>query len=274
MPVIALAAGSIVGGIISARASGKAAKTQAEAANNASALQAKAASEATAQQRESAANQLALQREQYAQQQKNLQPYQEQGTIALNTLGKGIQEGTLNPTWDQKFDPNSVQMDPAFERRLAAGNKAIMNQASARGDNLGSSTTQALSKFNQDYTSEEFGNAYGRAQQQYQQAYGIFNDNQARKINPLMSLAQFGQNAATGQNQASQQFTVGAGNTMQGSMSAVNDINRSAAAAQGEYATQAGNANASGYIGQANAFNNTLSGFYQLYNPKDKEAEA
>lgn len=254
MPAIAIGVGSIVGGIVSAVGAHKAASTQANAANTAAQMQTTATNNATAAQSKTAADQLALQKQTLAQQQANQQPWLDAGTTALKTL----QDPANSAPWTGAFDPNSVMMDPSFQMRLDAGNKAIMNQASARGDNLGSSTTQALSKFNQDYTSNDYSNAYGRAQQQYQEAYQTFNDNQARKLNPAMTLAGFGQNAAGTVNSNLGNYTTATGNTAQGSTNAINGMNINNAAAGGDYATQAANAQASGYVGIGNAINSSI----------------
>lgn len=248
MPAIAIGVGSIVGGIISSHGAKKAAQVQADAAKAATAAQAKTSSE-----------QLALQRQIYSDQQSAQKPWQEAGTTALNKL----QSGELTKPWDQKFDPNSVQLDPAFEQRLAAGNKAIERQMSARGDTLGSSTTKALARFNQDYTSEEYGNAYNRSQQQYQQAYQQFNDNQARQLGPTMALAGFGQSANAAAGQSGAQYGVNSANISQGST-----------AAQNEFNLQGANARASGIAGSASGYNQMVQGgvaLASLYQPKKKD---
>jgi len=75
--------------------------------------------------------------------------------------------------------------------------------------------------------SAEYGDVYNRALGQYQQAYGIFNNNQGNLFNRLGSLANIGENAAAG---------------------------------TGSLYQDVGNSQAAGTVGSGNAVSNTIGG--------------
>lgn len=260
--MLAVGLGStIAGGIIGNIGAGKAAATQQKAATAAQQQQLDAARTATTNQQNTTNQQLGTQKQIYDEQQAAQKPYQDTGNLALKELGSGaLDGGKLVAPWTKSFDPSTVTMDPGFQMRLDAGNKALMNQMSARGDTLGSNTTKALARFNQDYTSQEYGNAYGRAQQQYQEAYNEFNTNQQRQIQPLMSLAGLGQNANAAAASSGNQYGSNVASIAQQGTSNVNGLNANAADRAGEYGTQGANASASGTVGKANAWTNALTG--------------
>lgn len=119
----------------------------------------------------------------------NLQPFTTQGGIAANVLGTRL--GT------------DYQSSPGYQWQLQQGIDAIQNSASAQGGVVSGNTLKALQ-------------TYGT---------GLANQNYQQWINNLLSLAQLGGNAATG---------------------------------QGNFLTQQGNANAAGTVGTTNALTNML----------------
>ena len=228
IPAIIGGISSLVGGAMSSKASTNAANAQVDATKYAADLQSKSSAEA-----------LALQRQIWEQQQANQQPWINAGTGALAQLAAGTQPGGQ---FTATFDPSQVQMDPGFAFRLAEGQKAIERSAAARGGALGGGALKALTRYAQDYSSGEYGNAYNRA-------FNAFQTNRSNQLNPLLSLAGLGQTATTTLGNEGGQFAQGAAANL------TNTGNNLA-----NLATQAGNARASGYVGNANAWNGALSG--------------
>lgn len=130
----------------------------------------------------------------YDQTRQDQAPYRDAGKNALGQM--------QNPNFQQDFnwnDPGTDNVkDPGYAFRLAEGNKAINAAAAARGMGNSGATLKALTKYGQDYASNEYNNAYNR-----------FNTNQTQRFNRLASLAGVGQTAngqtaAAGMNAANQ----------------------------------------------------------------------
>jgi PPE-repeat protein len=125
----------------------------------------------------------------------------------------------------RQFRPEDMQMDPGYAFRLSEGQKALERSAAARGGLLSGSMLKGAQRFGQEMGSQEYMNAFNRAQAQL-----------GTRLGTLGSL--YGAGQASAQQIAGQAGQMGAnvGNLM----------------------TQAGQARASGYIGQANALANAL----------------
>ena len=193
----------------------------ARGAKKAGRAQTKAAESAAAQQERMFLRQEELQR-----------PFREGGLTAqaelMNLLGLG--GDTTAPGYGsmtKQFGMDQFQQDPGYAFRQSEGMKALERSASARGNLLSGSTMKGIQRFGQDLASQEYQNAFNRYQVE-----------RAARLNPLQSLMGSGQSAAN-------IMTGAAGNLGQG-------------LAAGELA--AGQARASGYVGQANALNQALSG--------------
>jgi hypothetical protein len=110
--------------------------------------------------------------------------------------------------------------------------KGVTNAYAGKGSFLSGGALKGIDRYNQDYASTGYQNAYNR-----------FQTNRASKLNPLQSIYGSGQSSA---------------NTMTG-----------AAGTYGQNASQniqaGGNAQAAGTVGTANAWNNTLSGIWNNY---------
>ena len=155
-------------------------------------------------------------------------PWRETGANALEELSNKVRLG-----------PGEFSKDPAYNFRLAEGQKAIERSAAARGNVSSPATSKALLRYSQDYASNEYDNFLA----QYYQS-----------LTPYQSLAQVGQTATAG--------TTNAG------MNAANAMSQAALAS--------GNAQAAGYINSANAVagglnsigNNALAGYnaWRQYN--------
>lgn len=221
------AAAAIGGALISADASQEAASTQSGASDRAAALQ-------EAQYQQTRKDQLA----QYEQIRRDQQPYRDVAYPSLGNLSKGLQSGGQ---YARNFGLSDFQADPGYQFRVQQGEQGINRAASARGGQYSGATLKALARFNQDIGSQEYGNAYSR-----------FNTDRTTQFNRNASLAGIGQTANT---------AVGnAGNTAYGNIATAG---QNSANQQGNAIQNAGEARASGYVGQANAIG---SGIKTLYN--------
>jgi hypothetical protein len=123
------------------------------------------------------------------------------------------------------FGMEQFQADPGYAFRMSEGMKGLERSAAARGGLLSGNMLKGIQRFGQDLGSQEYMNAFNRYQ----------TERNAR-LNPLQSLAGVGQ---TSTNQLG-----AAGQTM--------------ATSVGEALGAAGQARASGYMGQANAISGGL----------------
>lgn len=92
----------------------------------------------------------------YGEQQEYLNPYLNAGKTALSNLASG----------------NFMGQDPGYAFRLAEGNKALTNAAAARGMGNSGATLKALTRFGQDFASNEYQNAFNRQNQLANYGYG------------------------------------------------------------------------------------------------------
>jgi hypothetical protein len=88
-------------------------------------------------------------------------PYKELGDTMVKDFGDYYKSGGY------KFDPSTVQIDPGYGFRQQQGQQAIENSAMARGGLMSGNTIKASQQFGQDLASQEYGNAYNRAYQDY-----------------------------------------------------------------------------------------------------------
>ena len=168
-----------------------------------------------------------------------------------DTIGNtGLAPGFLAQTWNTPFVPPTditEQNDPGFQFRLQQGQQALENSAAARGGLLSGGTAKALERYAQDYASNEYQNVYNRSLTDYQQAYNIFNQNQANVFNRYADLAGIGQTSAQQLSNAGLTTGNNVGSTLLTSGAQIGqDLNNAAAA------------RASGYIGSANAYGSAL----------------
>lgn len=120
----------------------------------------------------------------------------------------------------RSFTADDFKADPGYDFRIQQGQKQIEGSAAARGGLLSGAAAKALTKYNQDFASNEYSNAYNR-----------FNNDQNTIFNRLAGIAGVGQQA-TNQVQAA---------------------GTSAANAAGANTLYAGAQRASGYANSANA---------------------
>jgi len=183
----------------------------------------------------------------------------DRGEVAGNQLsylmGLG-DKGTGEKGWlSKQFTEADMTKDGGYDFRMGEGQKSVGNQFAASGNLLSGAAMKALTRFNQDFASNEYNNAYGR-----------FNNDQTNQYNRLAGIQVAGQNAINSTN--------GLGGTIQGSagngasnMAALSTANNNAygnAAAQN--AANQGNINANLAMARGNAFNQGLGGLTNAWN--------
>jgi hypothetical protein len=217
-PVVAIAASSIGSAALGSRAASKAASAQQKAADQAAQVQ----------------------RETFERQAELQEPFRQAGITSQNELMRLLGIGGDASAADygmltRQFRPEDMQMDPGYAFRLAEGQKALERSAAARGGLLSGSMLKGAQRFGQEMGSQEYMNAFNRAQAQL-----------GTRLGALGGLYGAGQAAAGQVAGQAGQMGVNVGNLM----------------------TQSGQARASGYLGQANALSNALSqgaGLYGMY---------
>ena len=207
-PVVAIAASSIGSAAMGSRAASKAAKAQQQAADQ-------------------AAN---VQREIFQKQTELQEPFRQAGITSQNELMRLLGIGGDQTAADygmltRQFGEKDLQMDPGYGFRLREGEKALERMQAARGNLLSGGAIKAGQRFGQDLASQEYMNAFNRAQALM-----------GTRLGALGSL--YGGGLATSQQVAGQAGQMGTniGNLMMG----------------------AGQARASGYLGQSNALAQAL----------------
>jgi hypothetical protein len=128
------------------------------------------------------------------------------------------------------FGAQQFEQDPGYAFRQSEGMKALERSAAARGGLLSGGTLKGIQRFGQDLASQEYGNAFNRYQTE-----------RAARLNPLQSLMGAGQSSAN-------TLTGAAGQLGQG---------------QAQSQLAAGQARASGYVGQSNALAGALGSIGQ-----------
>ena len=188
-------------------------------------------SKASSAQQDAANQANAAQREMYAQQRKDLSPYANTGIEAQNQLRSylGLGGDTTAPGYGKyagDFGMQDFTADPGYAFRLSEGMKGLNAQAAARGGMISGAALKAATNYGQQAGSQEYTNAFNR-----------YQTNRNNQIAPLMDFERLGQASAAGQAAAAGQYGT----------AAAQNINN------------AGQAQASGYVGMTNAVNQGLS---------------
>ena len=202
----AIVGSAVIGGVVASNSASKAANAQRDAANLASQTEL----------------------EQYYQNREDMQPWREAGQGALGQMTAGTVPGG---DFNRDFTLADFTKDPGYDFRLQQGQRGVEASAAARGGILSGAALKGLTRYNQDYASGEYQNAYNR-----------FNNDRTQRFNRLASLAGVGQTATRDVAQQGAQVASNVGNNIIG----------------------AGNAQASSYVGQGNAISgaaNTLGNF-------------
>jgi hypothetical protein len=227
--------GAIGGAAIGSSAAGNAASTQADAAKSAAQLQ-----------HEDAQAALQFQENQWNTQQANEAPWLSAGKGALGTLQDILAQPGQG--WNETFTPPTAAEAaayPGYQFQEQQGEEALQNSAAAKGALYSGNTQEALARYGQQSAQSDYTNVYDQAFQQYQQKYGEYGN----QLNRLSALAGVGQMAA---NSLGQQGQGASGN--------VGNILLTSGAQQGQDIQNAAAAEASGYVGSANAWSGALGG--------------
>lgn len=211
MDPITIAAGAAIGStVIGAVTGSEASKAQASAANKATKTQA----------------------DMFNRQVELNQPWQDAGLEALKNYAD-------NPAF--QFSYNDMTADPSYKFRLNEGVNAIDASAASRGKLLSGAQDKALQNYGQNMASQEYGNAYNRALQNY-------NTN----ANTNLNIANIGRGAA-GQTQNAMQNYANANTNTQ---------------------MQLGQAQAQGYNNMANTLNTGIGNALYMYNTAGQPSNA
>lgn len=181
------------------------------------------------------------------------------GEVAGNQLsylmGLG-DKGTGEKGWlSRQFTEADMTKDGGYDFRMGEGQKSVGNQFAASGNLLSGAAMKALTRFNQDFASNEYNNAYGR-----------FNNDQATQYNRLSGIQGAGQNAVNS--------IAGLGGTVMGQASNAPtqfaQMNQQSNAAYGNalanYNANQGNINANLAMARGQAFNQGLTGLNNAWN--------
>lgn len=163
--------------------------------------------------------------------------------IGVNALTQASSQVMPGGEFARDFGMSDFQADPGYSFRLKEGMKTLENSAAARGGLLSGNTLRATQKFGQDLASEEYRNAYNR-----------FQTNRTNRLNPLFQLGGVGQIA---NNQV--------GNSISQQGSAMNSLYGNLGQNNSQAIGAAGEARASGYLGQANSLNKSIGGVLNAF---------
>jgi len=172
--------------------------------------------------------------------------------------------GSLMQGYDKTFQAPTAQdmeqNDPGYQARMNLGQQAMEQSAAARGGLLTGGTAQAENQLAQDYASNEYNNYYNQAFNTFGSNYNQYEQNQANQFNRLAALSGMGQQTASQLGSLGQSAANGVTNNLLSTGQMV-----------GNDYTNAGNANASGIVGSANAYGgmaqglgNSISGMMNL----------
>lgn len=186
------------------------------------AVSSRAAKKAASAQTKAAETGVASQERMLERQLAETAPFRELSLQQLNRLAELYGPGgqyVRTPTMEE------LTMDPGFSFRLSEGEKALARMQAARGQYLGGGAIRAGTRYGQEMGSQEFQNAYNRLMNQ-----------RATVTNALLGIGGFGPAIA--------QQNVGAMGTAGSNIANIQ--------------LGAGQARASGYLGQANALSQAL----------------
>lgn len=189
--IVATVGVGALGAIVSSNSAQSAANTQANAANRATDVQSQI----------------------YQQQRADSEPMRNLGNSAASEL------------YANNFGKDGNWKDPGYTARLQEGYKALNAGAAARGNLYSGSTMKALTRYGQDYASNEYGKAYDR------------------QFNRLSTLAGYGTGLSPALSNAGSNYANSVGNNMM----------------------SAANAQSAGQIAQGNAISGGLSSGANYY---------
>jgi hypothetical protein len=159
--------------------------------------QAKAAQRAADTSAESTNRATALQERMYNENVARQKPFYDVGVNALPEL--------VNASRYTNFGMDQFTADPGYGFRLKEGQKALERSAAARGGLISGGALKAAQQYGQEMGSQEYTNAFNRYQTE-----------RAARLNPLQSLAGYGQTTANTIGTAGQNMATNVGNAYMG----------------------------------------------------------
>jgi hypothetical protein len=199
----------------------------------------RASRDAASQQQQAAAQASDVQRDIFERQVELQEPFREAGLKGQNRLlellglGGDVNAPGYGKYATAEFGADKFKADPSYAFRMSEGMKALERSAAARGGLLSGATLKGIQRYGQDLASTEFQNAFNR-----------FQAERAGTLNPFQALAGTAQSSANVLGQQAGALGQQLGSNIIG----------------------AGNAQAAGTIGQANAIVGGLGqgmNFYQ-----------
>lgn len=266
---------SLLSGALGANAAGKAATEQSNAAIEAARIQAEAGTKASELQAKTAAETLAFNRETVAQQQRNIQPWIDSGAGALKTIG----EITSAPgySWNQTYKNPTLEeamASPELQFQMQQGQKALEAYQRSTGTHLSGAAAKEIEQFGQGVASQNYGNVAARNLQAYSTNYQSFMNERTAQLNPQLALAGLGQTSTGELNSNLGQTANLNANTSMTAAGNIGNIGLTTAANVGNLQTSAAAARASGYVGSANSWLNSLKNVGNIFNEYLTPAQA
>lgn len=176
-----------------------------------------------------------VQQQIYGQARADNQPYLDAGGRGLNLLMQGIGDGTTGDL-TRRFSMADFEKDPGYEFRMTEGQRGVEGSAAARGALLSGAALKALTRYNQNFASNEYGLADAR-----------FARDQNNRYGRLLGIAGIGENAVGRVGAAGQNYGNNVTNLLTGAGNA------------------AGNAGAAATIGANNAMMGGVSNAYNMW---------
>lgn len=198
-------------------------------------------SKAAKAQKQAADQSAEVQREIFQKQTELAEPFRQAGITSQNELMRLLGIGGDQTAADygmltRGFGEKDLQMDPGYAFRLREGEKALERMQAARGNLLSGGAIKAGQRYGQDLASQEYMNAFNRAQAQL-----------GTRLGALGSLYGAGQTATQQVAGQAGQYGENVGNLLMAG----------------------GAARASGYAGQANALNQALGQYVNYRQGQD-----
>ena len=144
-----------------------------------------------------------VQREIFQKQTELAEPFRQAGITSQNELMRllgisGDQTAADYGMLTRGFAPEQMQMDPGYGFRLREGERALERMQAARGNLLSGGAIKAGQRFGQDLASQEYMNAFNRAQAQLGTRLGalgsLYGAGQAATQQVAGQAGQYGEN--------------------------------------------------------------------------------
>lgn len=144
-----------------------------------------------------------VQREIFQKQTELAEPFRQAGITSQNELMRLLGIGGDQTAADygmltRGFTPEQMEMDPGYGFRLREGERALERMQAARGNLLSGGAIKAGQRYSQDFASQEYMNAFNRAQAQLGTRLGalgsLYGAGQAATQQVAGQAGQYGEN--------------------------------------------------------------------------------